>query len=233
MGRKSHRETARSVRDLGIDMPDALRPPEPGTTAAAILNAARKLFADNGYAGTTTRSIAAVAGVNVAMLHYYYGSKARLYRLLVELELVDLLRIIRTGIRDDTEPQEVLLALPGFVLQLHQEHPELMRLLLREMADGTAHLEPIVAEMGERGPRGLQRTLARSVAAAKRAGYDAGIPAVHLLAILFAIGNGLRALQPLIAAVFGLDLERPTTTAAVGRSVQRLLRRALNPVKEN
>jgi AcrR family transcriptional regulator len=167
------------------------------------------------------------------MIHYYYGSKERLYRRVVELELVDLFRIIREGIRDDTEPQEVLLALPGFVLKLHQEHPALMRLLMREMSDGAARLETIVAEMGERGPRGLQRTLARSVAAAKHEGHDAGIPTIHLLAILFSIGNGLRALQPLIAAVFGLDLGRPATAAAVGRSVERLLRRALNPVKEN
>jgi TetR/AcrR family transcriptional regulator len=231
---KKHRDdTARTVRELGIDLPETLRSPEPGTTAAAILEAARGLFAESGFAGTSTRSIADAAGVNVAMIHYYFGNKEQLYRRVAELEIVDLFRIIREGVRDDTAAHEVLLALPGFVLQLHQEHPELMRLILREMSDGAARLEPIVAEMGVRGPRGLQQSLKRVVAVAKRDGYDAGIPTLHLLAILFSIGNGLRAFQPLLAAILGLDLTDPATTAAVGRSVQRLLRRALTPAEEN
>lgn len=45
-----------------------------------ILDAARDLFAAQGYAGTTTREIAARAGVHEPLLYRRYGSKAGLYR---------------------------------------------------------------------------------------------------------------------------------------------------------
>ncbi|MBS1928899.1 MAG: TetR/AcrR family transcriptional regulator [Chitinophagaceae bacterium] len=43
-----------------------------------ILNQAEKLFAKNGYDATTVRDIAEAAGVNLAMISYYFGSKEKL-----------------------------------------------------------------------------------------------------------------------------------------------------------
>jgi len=45
---------------------------------AAILEAAIEVLASDGIAETTTRKIAARAGVNQAMLRYYFGSKDEL-----------------------------------------------------------------------------------------------------------------------------------------------------------
>jgi AcrR family transcriptional regulator len=44
----------------------------------AILNVAEALFAENGIAGTSVRSILATAGANVAAVHYHFGSKEKL-----------------------------------------------------------------------------------------------------------------------------------------------------------
>lgn len=49
-----------------------------------ILDAAEHLIALNGYRATTTRMIAEEAGVNVAMLAYYFGSKERLLKELID-----------------------------------------------------------------------------------------------------------------------------------------------------
>ncbi len=49
-----------------------------------ILNAAEQLFADSGFNGTTTRAIAAKAGVNIAMLSYYFGTKEQLLHAVIE-----------------------------------------------------------------------------------------------------------------------------------------------------
>jgi AcrR family transcriptional regulator len=46
---------------------------------ARLLHAALKLFAEQGYARTSTRSIARAAGANVAAISYYFGDKAGLY----------------------------------------------------------------------------------------------------------------------------------------------------------
>lgn len=43
-----------------------------------ILDVAERLFADNGFDGTSVRDIAKEADVNVAMISYYFGSKEKL-----------------------------------------------------------------------------------------------------------------------------------------------------------
>jgi AcrR family transcriptional regulator len=54
------------------------RRPGPSHTRDEILAAARRLFAQRGFQGTTMRGIAAEAGVNAALVHHYYGNKEQL-----------------------------------------------------------------------------------------------------------------------------------------------------------
>ena len=49
-----------------------------------ILEAAELLFSEHGYEGTTVRKLAMKAGINVAMVSYYFGSKEKLFEALVE-----------------------------------------------------------------------------------------------------------------------------------------------------
>lgn len=49
-----------------------------------IITAAERLFAHQGYEGTSLRDIAAAAGVNVSMISYYFGSKEKLIEALFE-----------------------------------------------------------------------------------------------------------------------------------------------------
>ena len=49
-----------------------------------LMDAALKLFADQGFSQTSTREIALAAQVNVASISYYFGDKAGLYRAVFE-----------------------------------------------------------------------------------------------------------------------------------------------------
>ncbi|MEP7278829.1 MAG: TetR/AcrR family transcriptional regulator [Bacteroidota bacterium] len=49
-----------------------------------IINHAVELFAEKGFEGTSIRDLAAEAGVNVAMVNYYFGSKEKLFESMVE-----------------------------------------------------------------------------------------------------------------------------------------------------
>ena len=60
------------------------RPAAAGDTRAAILAAARSLFAATGFRGTTTRQIAQRAGVDVALIHHFFGTKAELFTAAVQ-----------------------------------------------------------------------------------------------------------------------------------------------------
>ena len=62
-----------------------------------ILEVAEKLFIEKGYAGTKTTDIAEIAGVNHALLHYYFRTKENLFNQIFEqkvLQILDSLKII-------------------------------------------------------------------------------------------------------------------------------------------
>lgn len=48
-------------------------------TRARLLQAALRLFSENGFARTSVRAIAVAAGTNVAAIGYHFGDKAQLY----------------------------------------------------------------------------------------------------------------------------------------------------------
>ena len=57
--------------------------PELNDKQKNILSVANKLFAENGYEGTSIRDIAKEAKINIAMISYYFGSKERLLESLI------------------------------------------------------------------------------------------------------------------------------------------------------
>src|SRR5687768_3368256 len=53
------------------------------STEEKIKAAALKLFTKKGFAATRTRDISEEAGINLALLNYYYRSKERLFELVM------------------------------------------------------------------------------------------------------------------------------------------------------
>jgi AcrR family transcriptional regulator len=53
-------------------------------TSTTLLEAAKKVLRQNGYAGLSTRDVADVAGVPLSQIHYHFGSKQRMVLALFE-----------------------------------------------------------------------------------------------------------------------------------------------------
>jgi AcrR family transcriptional regulator len=105
-----------------------------------LLLAAMRLFAEQGFATTSTREIALAAGANVASIAYYFGDKAGLYR----AAFTELAPCPATDVAVFTDPGVTLRdALRAFyTMQLGQlRQGELarvcMRLWFREMLEPT------------------------------------------------------------------------------------------------
>ncbi len=60
-------------------MTQAGRRPGTSETREEILSAARRLFGERGYDGTTIRAMAAEAGVNPALVHHFFGTKEQVF----------------------------------------------------------------------------------------------------------------------------------------------------------
>jgi TetR/AcrR family transcriptional regulator len=67
-------------------------------TRQQILQAALKWFARKGYAGTSVSDIVTTARVSRPVLYYYFGSKAGLYRALVDWAAEERLRLMREAV---------------------------------------------------------------------------------------------------------------------------------------
>lgn len=74
------------------------RPGSPDTRAA-ILDAARELFAAGGFSGTSVRAVAAKAGVDPALVHHYFGTKDELFVAALAIP-VDLRQVLAPVVAD-------------------------------------------------------------------------------------------------------------------------------------
>jgi AcrR family transcriptional regulator len=74
------------------------RPGSPDTRAA-ILDAARELFAATGFSGTSVRAVAAKAGVDPALVHHYFGTKDELFVAALAIP-VDLRQVLAPVVAD-------------------------------------------------------------------------------------------------------------------------------------
>lgn len=66
-----------------------------------IIAAAFQVFQSKGYAATRTRDIAEAAGINLALLNYYFRSKEKLFEIILLQSMADFMGIMTTVINDE------------------------------------------------------------------------------------------------------------------------------------
>lgn len=121
-----------------------------------ILNAAERLFSAHGIDGVSVRQIAAAAGVQLALLTYYFGTKDGLYRAVFERRIAPIsaarrARLVEIMARRRPPPriEEVLdaLARPWVELRRHRWGAHYTRLIAREVSDPREGRRGIVEDL--------------------------------------------------------------------------------------
>jgi len=77
---------------------------------ARLFNAAVREFATHGLAGARTDAIAKAAGVNIALLFYYYSNKERLYAAVMEEVFAQWSQALRGPLDSKIPPRQRILA---------------------------------------------------------------------------------------------------------------------------
>jgi len=125
-------------------------------TRERILRAAERLFAEHGYDGVSVRRIAAAAGVQLALLTYYFHSKLGLYRAVFQRRIEpisaqrrELLNRVLRRIDPPPSIEEILdaLARPWVELRDRPGGQHYSRLIAREAGDPRESSRGIVKEM--------------------------------------------------------------------------------------
>ncbi|HET6777373.1 MAG TPA: TetR/AcrR family transcriptional regulator [Gemmatimonadales bacterium] len=127
-----------------------------------ILDAAQSLFAAQGFSATTVKQIARSAGVNSALLYYYFEDKERLYRAVLERLVARLIGRTMTALQTQTSPPERIRGFVNAQVEIFMSIPDLPRLFMREMLDhDAAHAVEQISHLAATSFKGLCDTIAQ------------------------------------------------------------------------
>jgi AcrR family transcriptional regulator len=112
------------------------------TSPDQILAAAAAEFARRGFAGARVDRIARRARVNKAMLYYHFGSKQRLYRVLLHRLFTRAAERLRAVAAEPLAAGDKIDRAIAGLAEVIREQPVLPAIMMREVADGGRHLDP-------------------------------------------------------------------------------------------
>lgn len=122
-------------------------------TAAALVEAGRRLFARHGYEGTSIRMITSEAGANLGAVTYHFGSKRALYDAVGASYVRPLAEAVeRAGSGPGAPLDRIEAVVRAYFEHLH-DNADLPRLMLREVLAGRGP--------GELAAAALQRIMRR------------------------------------------------------------------------
>ena len=104
-----------------------------------ILKAAEKIFSENGFRGATTAAIAEQAGLPKANIHYYFGTKEKLYRTVID----DIVELWLSSFREITEGDDPASTLADYIrakMELSKSRPEASRVFANELIRGAPRI---------------------------------------------------------------------------------------------
>ena len=107
---------------------------EDPSTEEKIKAAARKVFTQKGYAATRTRDIAEEAGINLALLNYYFRSKEKLFDIVMGEQMFRFVQGMKGIFHDESKTllQKVTNMVENYI-ELLNANPDLPLFVLSEI----------------------------------------------------------------------------------------------------
>ena len=177
------------------------RQAQAGHTRTAVIDAARRLFLDRGFAATTMPAVAADAGVSVQTVYKVFGSKARLAKSVFDTSMAGddepetmLERPALARVRDEPDPRRMFRLYGEFLAVVAPRHVPI-QLVIRDAAGSDPDARAVWDE--------LQAERLRGMSMFAQALREQGPPARRHLRpgragrpVDLQLGGGLRALGP-------------------------------------
>jgi len=190
----------------------------PDATRTRLLHTAQRLFAEQGYAGTSVRQITAQARANLGAVTYHFGTKERLHH------------AVLTGLFTPLAEQAPLAALERIVIiyfEYFQEHPDLPRLMLQELSQA-GPFPPELARLQGKVREAIVTLISRGQADGS---VRPGIPMLMALGVVA---------QPVFVAVArramthvaGLDPADPAVLAQAAQHAAQFVRQGLAAIPQ-
>jgi AcrR family transcriptional regulator len=113
-----------------------------------IKEAARKLFTERGFAAVKTRDIAEEAGLNLALLNYYFRSKQKLFDIIMVENFQKFVEQLIPIMGNENIPlDEILAQVTASYIDMLKQNPDLPFFILNEMRGQSSKLEFVREKM--------------------------------------------------------------------------------------
>ena len=202
-------------------------------TEDRILDAAHAVFLQRGTAGARMQEVADEAGVNKALLHYYFRSKDQLAQAVFRRALETLLPQAMEVLRSEASIEEKVRRIVDLEVEILRRNPFLPGYLLGELTHHPERVQEIFEsvvgmKLGQLGEE-VRGTLRGQLNRAARDGRLRRMPPEEFLMNLMALAIFPFAAQPLLRLV--LDLDEAGFDALLVRRRKRLPEFFLNALR--
>lgn len=133
-----------------------------------IISTAEKLFANRGFDGTSVRDIAEEAGVNIAMISYYFGSKEKLMQAVFKERTSYIRQKVELLLKDESlAPLEKFYALADYYIerivqkqhfhkimvyeQMREKNPALMEMITGVKKENSESITKLIKDGQKKG----------------------------------------------------------------------------------
>ena len=198
------------------------------TTEDKILEAARVVFFEKGYAATRTQEIADRAGINKALLHYYYRSKEKLFRRILTEAMDEMIPSLTASLVGEKDVLGKLEDLVHNHLEVLLERPYLPMFVMHELGQNQGQFMREQAQKRQAAPALL--AFVQQIAEETASGKIRPVHPLHLMLNAMSMVIFPFMARPMVGAL--ADLPKDTFENLMeGRkeAIVSFLRHALKP----
>lgn len=173
-------------------------------TEQAILDAAEIEFLDKGFVLTKTTEIAARAGVNHALLHYYFRTKENLFEKVFEKKVHELSESLLATIGKDRPFLDCLKGGVEAHFDFIASNPQLPHFIFNELIQNPSRLEkckPLIAPV----LAAVYNTMKIGIAKSVKEGIIRDIDPMHLMYDIVSMNVVVFVMQPVIGEVIEVE----------------------------
>lgn len=120
--------------------------PDRNGSRAALLEAAATLMTERDTLAVPISDIAREAGLNSALIKFYFGNKAGMMLALLQRDLADAVDELRAHVKTDLRPELKMKYHLSGLIRMYFRHPYLQRLLIATMRDEPPEVAREIAE---------------------------------------------------------------------------------------
>ena len=208
----------RKALELSTASPANRRQRRRSDSEARILAAAEQIFAATGFSGATTAMIAAKARLPKANVHYYFGTKERLYRAVLQ-RILEAWLASGDGIRPDAEPAAAFADYIAAKIEASRRQPYASKVFANEILHGAPQLDDYLRGQVHRWVQDKAKVIDRWVAAGKMQ----PVAAPHLFFVLWAATQTYADFESQMLAVLKRRRLAPADYAAGTELITRMV----------